>query len=252
MSQVLFESIGAIAVLTLNAPERRNALSTTMLRALQQCLERASEPDVRAVVVRAVGTAFCSGHDLRELTGSSREAQESLFTLCTAVMEAIRNLPKPVIAEVQGIATAAGCQLVATCDLVVASDRATFATPGVKIGLFCTTPAVPLIRTIATKHAMDLLLTGREISAHEAHDYGLVNRVVPAERLPAETMALARQVAATPPETIALGKRALYQQAALDWAAAYAVAQRAIVENAQFPVAQEGIRAFLEKRLPNW
>jgi enoyl-CoA hydratase/carnithine racemase len=207
---------------------------------------------VRAVVIQAEGPAFSSGHDLRELVGSSAAEHAELFALCTDVMEAIRTLPKPVIAQVQGIATAAGCQLAATCDLVVASDDASFATPGVRIGLFCTTPGVALVRAVGPKKAMEMLLTGSPITAQEAERIGLVNRVVPRDRLAQETMRLAEQIASASADTIGLGKRAFYNQLPLDHAAAYRVAQQAMVENAQTPDAQEGISAFLQKRPPQW
>ena len=176
----------------------------------------------------------------------------SLFVLCTEVMEAIRKLPQPVIAQVHGIATAAGCQLVASCDLVVASEDATFATPGVKIGLFCTTPAVALVRAVAPKKAMEMLLTGMPIKAAEAERIGLVNRVVPVGRLDEETMRLAQQLANASAYTVSLGKAAFYEQLPLDYPEAYEVAQKSMVENALARDAQEGMKAFLEKRAPSW
>ncbi|HZT83126.1 MAG TPA: enoyl-CoA hydratase [Gemmataceae bacterium] len=250
---VLYEVVDAVAVLTLNHPEKRNALSRALLTQLKQQLDRAAaDAAAKAVVLRAAGPVFSSGHDLRELSGGGEEDSESLFALCTEVMETIRKLPKPVIAQVQGLATAAGCQLAATCDLVVAAEGASFATPGVKIGLFCSTPAVALSRAVGPKKAMEMLLTGTPIPAAEAERAGLVNRVVPADRLEEEAMALARQVVAASGYVLAVGKRAFYEQLPLDRPAAYAVAQRAMVENARAPDAQEGIRAFLEKRPPRW
>jgi enoyl-CoA hydratase/carnithine racemase len=250
---VLYEAVDHVGLLTLNHPERRNALSRPLLQALRDALARiAADPAVRVVVLRAAGPVFSSGHDLRELAGGTGDEYASLFALCTDVMEAIRGLPQPVIAQVQGLATAAGCQLAATCDLVVAAEDAAFATPGVKIGLFCTTPGVALCRAVPAKKAMEMLLTGTPVSAHEAERLGLVNRVVPADRLAEETLRLARQIAAASPYTVALGKRAFYEQLPLDRPAAYAVAQGVMVENAQAPDAQEGIRAFLEKRPPRW
>jgi enoyl-CoA hydratase/carnithine racemase len=192
------------------------------------------------------------GHDLRELSGASAEEAAALFALCTEVMEAIRQLPQPVIAEVQGLATAAGCQLAATCDLVVAAEQAAFATPGVKIGLFCTTPAVALCRAVPAKKALEMLFTGQAITAAEAERHGLVNRVVPADRLSAETLELARQMAASSSATLALGKRAFYAQLPLDHPGAYTIAQQVMVENTAASDAQEGMRAFLEKRPPHW
>jgi enoyl-CoA hydratase/carnithine racemase len=242
-----------IAFLTLNHPEKRNALSRAMLSALKEQLDRvAADERARVVVLRALGPVFSSGHDLRELVGGSRDEYEAVFALCTEVMETIRRLPKPVIAQVQGVATAAGSQLAATCDLVVASEDATFATPGVKIGLFCMTPAVALCRAVGTKKAMEMLLTGAPVGAREAERAGLVNRVVPADRLAEETRQLARQILTASRYTVGLGKRAFYEQLPLDHTGAYAVAQRVMVENALARDAQEGMRAFLEKRAPRW
>jgi enoyl-CoA hydratase/carnithine racemase len=255
MSDTLIESevVDGIAVLTLNHPEKRNTLSRAMLGELRRALNRvAADGMIRAVVLRANGPVFSSGHDLRELVDSDAPANTALFALCTDVIECIRKLSQPVIAEVHALATAAGCQLVASCDLVVASEQASFATPGVKNGLFCTTPGVALSRAVGAKKAMEMLLTGRAISAREAEAAGLVNRVVPAERLHEETMALARQIVAASADTLAIGKRAFYEQLPLDRPAAYALAQRVMVENSQRPDAQEGMRAFLEKRSPKW
>jgi enoyl-CoA hydratase/carnithine racemase len=250
---VLSEVVDGIAILTLNHAEKRNALSRMMLTALKEQLDRCGlDRGVRVLILRAAGPVFSSGHDLRELVNGCEENYESLFTLCTEVMETIRLLRQPVIAQVQGLATAAGCQLVATCDLVVASENAAFATPGVKIGLFCTTPAVALSRAVMPKKALEMLLTGTPINAVEAERAGLVNRVVPAERLAEETMKLARQIASASGQTLALGKRAFYQQLSLDRPAAYEVAQRVMVKNAGMADAQEGMRAFLEKRPPRW
>jgi enoyl-CoA hydratase/carnithine racemase len=252
-SLVLYEVVDHVAILTLNHPEKRNALSRPMLARLREQLERsAADTGVHVVILRAAGPVFSSGHDLRELVGAGEADHASLFTLCTEVMELIRKLPRPVIAQVHGLATAAGCQLVATCDLVVASEDAAFATPGVKIGLFCTTPAVALSRAVASKKALEMLFTGVPIGAAEAERAGLVNRVVPAERLAGETMQLARQIAAAAPQVVALGKRAFYQQLPLDRPAAYEVAQRVMVRNAGTVDAQEGMRAFLEKRPARW
>jgi enoyl-CoA hydratase/carnithine racemase len=246
---VLSELTDGIAILTLNHPEKRNALSRPMLEGLKGELGRiAADGQVRAVIIRAAGPAFSAGHDLRELVGGEEEEYASLFALCTEVMEAIRRLPQPVIAQVQGIATAAGCQLAATCDLVVASEEATFATPGVKIGLFCTTPAVALSRAVAPKKAMEMLLTGTPIDAREAERVGLVNRVVPRQQLEEETLHLARQIIGASPATLAIGKWAFYQQLPLGRPQAYELAQKTMVENTLIPDAQEGMRAFLDKR----
>ncbi len=250
---VLYEVEDGVATLTLNHPEKRNALSRVVLETLREHFTRiAEDADVRAVIIRAVGPVFSSGHDFRELSGRSEEDYRSLFALCTEVMEAIRTLPKPVIAQVHALATAAGCQLVATCDLVVAAEEATFATPGVKTGLFCTTPGVALVRAVGPKKAMEMLLTGMPISAQEAERAGLVNRVVPADRLAEETKSLARQIIAASAYTLGVGKRAFYEQVSLPRPQAYEVAQQVMVENTMAPEAQEGIRAFLEKRPPRW
>jgi enoyl-CoA hydratase/carnithine racemase len=255
MDQTLavLEVADGVALLTLNHPEKRNALSRAMLTQLRGHLAGlATRKDARAVIVRAAGSVFSSGHDLRELADCSAADATSLFALCTEVMLAIRRLPQPVIAQVQGVATAAGCQLVAACDLAVAAEDATFATPGVKIGLFCTTPGVAVARAVPAKKALEMLLTGTPIGAAEAERIGLVNRVVPRERLADETLRLAQQIAAASAATVALGKRAFYEQLPLGCADAYEVAQPIMAANAQMRDAQEGIHAFLEKRQPRW
>jgi enoyl-CoA hydratase/carnithine racemase len=250
---ILAELRGPVAILTLNNPEKRNALSQNLLQSLKEELSRvAGDTRVRVVILRAAGPVFSSGHDLREMVGRDAEEYSALFARCTEVMEAIRKLPQPVVAQVQGMATAAGCQLVASCDLVVAAENATFATPGVKIGLFCTTPAVALVRAVSPKKAMEMLLTGNPISAHEAERIGLVNRVVPAERLAEETMKLAQQIGSASAAVVALGKEAFYRQLPLDYPDAYQCAQEVMVRNALVDDAQEGMRAFLEKRTPKW
>ncbi len=252
-SHVSYEVCDHVAILTLNHPERRNALSRAMLESLKAHFATAgSDPGVKAVIIRAAGPVFSSGHDLRELMGTSEEEVRSLFALCTDLMETIRTLPKPVIAQVHALATAAGCQLVATCDLVVASEDAAFATPGVKTGLFCTTPGVAVSRAVGPKKAMEMLLTGAPISAGEAERAGLVNRVVAADRLADETMNLAKQIVKASAYTLGIGKRAFYEQIALDRPGAYQVAQKAMVENALAADAQEGFKAFFEKRPPRW
>jgi enoyl-CoA hydratase/carnithine racemase len=250
---VLYQAADGVATLTLNHPEKRNALSRAMLAGLKEQLRRAAEDrQARVVILRAEGPVFSSGHDLRELVGGQEADYAALFALCTEVMELVRRLPKPVIAQVQGMATAAGCQLVATCDLVVASENATFATPGVKIGLFCTTPAVALVRAVPAKKAMEMLLTGQPISAREAERVGLVNRVVLPDRLAEETLQLARQILSASGSTVAVGKEAFYRQLPLDYPEAYDLAQGVMVTNALARDAQEGMRAFLEKRPPRW
>lgn len=246
---VLMETRDRVATLTLNHPEKRNALSWAMLTCLRDQLGRL-DPSVRVVILRAEGPVFSAGHDLRELVGESDAV--GLFALCTEVMLEIRRLAQPVIAQVHGLATAAGCQLVATCDLVVASEEASFATPGVKIGLFCTTPGVALARAVPPKKAMEMLLTGTPVGAAEAERIGLVNRVVPKEQLAEATWQLVQRICDASGYTVALGKRAFYEQLPLTCAAAYDLAQPIMVENAQARDAQEGMRAFLEKRPPRW
>ena len=250
---VVYELVDNIAILTLNNPSRRHALSSEVLAALKERLGRIKEDAaIKVVVLRSDGPVFSSGHDLREMVGSDEESYTCIFAECTEVMEAVRLLPQPVIAQVQGLATAAGCQLVATCDLAVASEDAGFCTPGVQIGLFCSTPAVALSRAVSTKHAMEMLLTGIPISAQTALDWGLVNRVAPASRLEDTVMQLARHIARASSYTLAVGKEAFYRQLQVDRPAAYDMAQRTMVENLLAHDAQEGITAFLEKREPQW
>ena len=250
---VIYEQADHIATLTLNNPSRRHALSSEVLAELKDRLGRIGEDStVKVVVLRSEGPVFSSGHDLRELVGSDEESYTCIFAECTDVMEAIRLLPQPVIAQVQGLATAAGCQLVATCDLAVASEDAGFCTPGVQIGLFCSTPAVALSRAVNPKQAMEMLLTGIPISARTALDWGLVNRVVPASQLEGAVMDLARHIARASAYTLAVGKQAFYRQLQVDRPEAYAMAQRTMVENLLAEDAREGITAFLEKREPQW
>ena len=250
---VLYEVIDGIAVLTLNNPRRQNALSNSLLRALHSLLEQINDdPAVRVVVLRSEGPVFSSGHDLNEMIDGDREAYAGIFEDCTLVMESIRLLPKPVIAQVQGLATAAGCQLVATCDLAVASETAGFATPGVQIGLFCTTPGVAVSRAVMPKKAMEMLLTGDPISAQEALEFGLVNRVVSPEELETTVMELARKISSASSQTLAIGKPAFYRQLEMDRPAAYKFAQGVMVDNLMADDAREGITAFLDKRDPHW
>jgi len=212
----------------------------------------AQKPEVRVVILEAAGKVFSSGHDLGEMTGRGIEDYRRIFDVCTELMTKIQSIPQPVIAQVQGVATAAGCQLVATCDLAVASSEATFATPGVKIGLFCSTPMVALTRAIGRKRAMEMLLTGRAIDAATAEEWGLVNRVTAPEELPAETRKLAAQIAEASSYTVALGKQAYYKQIDLDQAGAYAYTKEVMSQNAMAEDAQEGISAFLGKRKACW
>jgi enoyl-CoA hydratase/carnithine racemase len=253
MSNLTLELEGHLAVVTLQRPERRNALSFDLMSELIACLEGvAANEKVRAVILQAAGKVFSSGHDLAEMTGRSVEDYRRIFDICTELMTKLQSIPQPVIAQVQGMATAAGCQLVATCDLAVASSEATFATPGVRIGLFCTTPMVALTRAVGRKRAMEMLLTGRAIDAATAADWGLVNRVVPPAGLASETRKLAMQIAEASSFTVALGKQAYYKQIDLDQAGAYAYAKEVMSQNALAEDAQEGISAFLGKRAACW
>jgi len=248
-----YETEGAIAVVTLNRPQRRNALSLDLMLEMIDCLSAIGRnADIRAVILAAAGKVFCSGHDLSEMTGRDINAYRRIFDVCAEMMTKVQAIPQPVIAEVQGIATAAGCQLVATCDLAVASDQAQFATPGVRIGLFCTTPMVALSRAVNRKRALEMLLTGEMIDAPTAAEWGLVNRVVPADELRAHTKKLACRVAEASPLVVGIGKQAYYTQIDLDQPKAYAYAKEVMSMNNMAADAQEGISAFLEKRQPCW
>jgi enoyl-CoA hydratase/carnithine racemase len=250
---VLVEDALPAVLITLNRPQQRNALSTPLMLELTETLEReGARPEVRAIVLRASGPAFSAGHDLKELLDRSLDEEREIFDVCTRMMQTIQRLPQPVIAAVQGIATAAGCQLVATCDLAVASETATFATPGVKIGLFCSTPMVALSRNIGRKRALEMLLGGRPIDAHTAADWGLVNRVVPSAELDAAALELAHQVASASPLTLRIGKQAFYRQIDAGQDEAYDLMSETMAENAMAFDAQEGMSAFLEKRKPAW
>lgn len=241
------------AVVTLNRPERRNALSLELMLELMECLDEiARDGGLRAVILAAAGKVFCSGHDLTEMLGRSVSEYRRIFEVCTELMTKIQSIPQPVIAQVQGLATAAGCQLVATCDLAVACEEAAFATPGVRIGLFCTTPMVALTRAIPRKRAFQMLVTGEVIDAHTAAQWGLVNRVVPAAELEPETRRLAARIAEASSLVVSLGKSAFYAQIGLDQPKAYAYANQVMTMNSQAADAQEGISAFLQKRSPCW
>lgn len=251
---LLEERADEVLRLTLNRPEARNALSIELMRGLVEALGRAADdPHSRVVVIAGAGPAFCAGHDLRELRQDPRrETYQRIFALCSELMLAIVRLPKPVIAEVHGVATAAGCQLAAACDLVMASSEARFATPGIKIGLFCSTPMVEVSRAVGSKKAMEMLLTGEMISAEEAKAAGLVNRVVPAAELAKATKELAEKIAGYSASVLALGKRAFWRQLQLPREAAYQHTQEVMCSNARAPDAQEGMSAFLAKRAPKW
>ena len=252
-ADLVFEVDGNIATITLNRPGRRNALSLELMLSLIDTLDRVErDSTIRAVILAASGSVFCAGHDLTEMTGHGINEYRRLFDVCTELMAKIQSVPQPVIAEVQGMATAAGCQLVATCDLGIASDQARFATPGVRIGLFCTTPMVALSRAVGRKRALEMLLTGEPIDARTAAEWGLINRVVSSPELRAASQALAERVAKSSPLTIGIGKQAFYTQIDLDQPKAYAYAKEVMSMNALAEDAQEGISAFLEKRTACW
>lgn len=250
---LLVEIESSIARVTLNRPERRNALSLALMEELTSCLrEIGAGREVGAVILAGAGKVFSAGHDLSEMRGRSVGDYRRLFQACVDLMTTIQSIPQPVIAEVHGIATAAGCQLVASCDLAVAAEEASFATPGVRIGLYCSTPMVALTRAIGRKRALEMLMTGVAINARTAADWGLINRVVPLTRLRHETEALAAQIASASPLTLGIGKQAFYAQIDLDQTKAYDYAKEIMSLNAMAEDAQEGIGAFLEKRAPCW
>jgi enoyl-CoA hydratase/carnithine racemase len=248
-----------IATLTMDAPERLNALSDEMLAAMQDNLDAiADDKAIRAVIIRGTGKAFCAGHDLKQMQAGRQQKDAGaayfadLFARCAQMMQTVQSIPQPVIAQVHGIATAAGCQLVATCDLAIASDETRFGVNGVNIGLFCSTPMVALTRNIPRKAAFEMLTTGRFINAREAQELGLINRSVPAEALGRETLQLAQTIAAKLPVAVRTGKQAFYNQAAMTTADAYAYTSATMVDNMLNADTNEGISAFLEKRGPTW
>jgi enoyl-CoA hydratase/carnithine racemase len=244
---------GMLGILTLNRPDRRNPLSLAVMLEMIDALEEfAGDTSIRAVIVASTGKVFSAGHDLSEMVGRSVDEYRRIFDVCTELMTKIQSIPQPVIAQVQGVATAAGCQLVASCDLAIASEQATFATPGVRIGLFCSTPMVALSRAVGRKRAMEMLLTGKVVDAETAAGWGLVNRVVTAAELETETRRLACQIAEASSFTVGLGKQAYYAQIDLDQAKAYAYTKEVMAMNALAADAQEGISAFLEKRVACW
>lgn len=250
---VLLHREEGVGVMTLNRPGKRNIFSTEMLAAMRAAFEElARDKAVRAIVIAAKGPVYSAGHNMKEFVGADYDSARAVFDYSSDFMLSLQRTPKPVIAQVEGLASAAGCQLAASCDLVVAATSASFQTPGVKIGLFCSTPMIPLSRAVPPKVAMEMLLTGEPIGAEEALRAGLVNRVVPPEDLEAETMALARQIIQYSGATIALGKQAFYEQLPLEPEEAYAVGKEAITRNAMDPDGQEGMSAFLEKRPPKW
>ncbi|MBV8807700.1 MAG: enoyl-CoA hydratase [Acidobacteriaceae bacterium] len=250
---LLFEIENRTAIVTLNRPNRRNALSLDLMRELTACFEElGKDRSIAAVILAASGKVFCSGHDLSEMVGRTVAEYREIFDACVELMEQIQSIPQPVIAEVQGMATAAGCQLAATCDLAVASEDASFATPGVRIGLFCTTPMVALTRSIGRKRALEMLLTGEAIPACRAAEWGLVNQVVASAELRARALELAARVGDASPLTVSIGKQAFYTQIDLDQQKAYAYAKEVMTTNALAGDAREGISAFLEKRVACW
>ena len=247
------ETRNNLGIITLDDPAQRNPLSTKTMNAVIAALQRLSaSEEVGCIILRANGPVFSAGHDLKEMIGRSFEEQQHIFALCTEMMKTIQQVPQPVVAAVQGPALAAGCQLVATCDLVVASDGAVFSTPGVKIGLFCSTPMVAVSRVIGRKRALQMLLTGEPVTASTAVDWGLINEVVPAEQLEERAEELGSHVADASPLTLKIGKQAFYRQIELPQEEAYAEMSEVMATNAMVRDAQEGMSAFLEKRPPEW
>ncbi len=250
---ILYEGEDTVALVTMNRPKKRNALSLDHMQELISCFKTIGEArEAQVVILRANGPAFCAGHDLSEMVGRDPDFYRYIFDVCCELMETIQSIPQPVIAQVHGVATAAGCQLAATCDLVVAAEEARFATPGVKIGLFCSTPMVALSRSVGQKKAMEMLLTGEFVPAEEALAEGLVNKVVPADELEAETRTLAEKIVEASPLVVGVGKQAFYRQLEMPTEQAYSYTKEVMSFNATFADAQEGICAFLEKRRPQW
>jgi enoyl-CoA hydratase/carnithine racemase len=253
-SLILWDDFHGVTTLTLNRPRQYNALSSAVLTALQNNLDAiAHDPSVRVVVIAGAGSAFCAGHDLKEMRSRYDTAStQALFDQCSRVMQSIIKLPQPVIARVHGIATAAGCQLVAQCDLAIASSEATFATSGINVGLFCSTPSVPLSRSVARKEAMEMLLTGEFIDAQTAKDRGLVNRVVAPAQLDEELDRMVQAIIAKPASVLALGKKMFYEQLEMGLSEAYRYASAVMTSNFMMPETAEGVDAFMQKRPPNW
>lgn len=250
---ILFEGRKEIGIITLNRPDKRNALSLELLEELSDCLESAGKVrNFKVLIVKGAGPAFSAGHDMQQILGKDLNSIRLLFQTCADLMLLIHRIPQTVIAQVHGIASAAGCQLVAACDLAVADEEARFAAPGVKIGLFCSTPMVPLSRAVGRKKALEMLLTGRFISAGEAMSHGLINLVVPVTELEKKTMAFSQEIAKYSLVTLGLGKQAFYRQLEMHEAEAYHYAKEVISENAIMPDAIEGMTAFFEKREPEW
>lgn len=253
LEYLVVEAAPPAAIITLNRPDQLNALSTALMKELTAELERqAARPEVRAIVIKGAGRAFSAGHDLKEMLDRSLDEEREIFAVCTKLMAAIQSVPVPVIAAPHGIATAAGCQLVAACDLAIASDDCRFATSGVKYGLFCSTPGVAVARNVSRKHAMEMLLTGEFVDAATAERWGLINRSVPRDKLDEEVTALVNQLAQHSRYALALGKEGFYKQVEATQARAYEMMAEAISCNAVAPDGQEGISAFVQKRKPVW
>ncbi|MCK5636518.1 MAG: enoyl-CoA hydratase [Thermoplasmatales archaeon] len=255
MKSVLFEKKGHVGIITLNRPEDRNALSLELMDEMQKQLDLiAKDRNTRVIVIRGNGPAFCTGHNINELVGEEYDIEHfrNVFSVCSNLMQTLQKMPQPIIAQVHGAALAAGCQLVAACDLAIADNKTKFSTPGVKIGLFCSTPMVPLSRVIGRRRALDMLLTGRFVSAQEAEKFGLINKIAEPENLSKETENWAEEIAKFSLFTLELGKKAFYHQTDLDEDSAYDYAKEAIANNCLSEDAQEGMKAFLEKRKPEW
>jgi enoyl-CoA hydratase/carnithine racemase len=250
---IKFETKGAVGMITLNQPEKRNALSQQMLKELSGLLDALKEDQTaKTIIIKGAGKVFSSGHDISEMLGRGMADYKDIFDICSGVMMKLQSLRQPVIAQVHGIATAAGCQLVAACDLAVAEEGTLFGTPGVRLGLFYSTPAIPLVRAVGRKRALEMLFTGRMISAREAEQYGLVSRVVPLDQLETETLAMAEKIAEASLLTLGIGKRAFYSQINLADSQAYAFGNEVMVANLYAEDAVEGLKAFIEKRKPEW
>ncbi len=255
MKSVLFEKKGHVGIITLNSPEDRNALSLELMDEMQKQLDLiAKDRDTHVIVIRGNGPAFCVGHNINELVGEDYDIEHfrNVFSVCSNLMQTLQKMPQPIIAQVHGVAMAAGCQLVAACDLAIADNNTKFSTPGVKIGLFCSTPMVPLSRVIGRRRALDMLLSGRFVSAQEAEKFGLVNKIVDPENLMQETENWAEEIAKFSLFTLEFGKKAFYHQIDQDEGSAYNYAKEAIANNCLSEDAQEGMKAFLEKRKPEW
>ncbi len=255
MESILLEKDGPIGSVVLNQPDKRNALSLALMAEMLEKLDKiAEDPDIRVVIIRGNGPVFSAGHDIREMASHNSDVHylRKIFTTCNSMMLRLHKLAQPVIAQVHGVATAAGCQLVAACDLAIAETGARFATPGVKIGLFCTTPMIPLVRLIGRRRAMEMLLTGRFVSAEEAERFGLINRIVPPQDLAEESKKWALDIAQFSRFTLGLGKQAFYDQVDLDEKSAYQYGKEVISMNCMADDAREGMTAFLQKRAPVW